>query len=160
MSLRIHKLIATGLGSGYAPIAPGTAGAIVGILSFYTLNYSLNSFEFSSGLILLINLFVIIFFTLLGVYSIHKVHKVWDHDANKIVIDEVVGVWIAVLAMPFHWKYYLYAFILFRIFDITKPLFIRNLDNMHGDWSVMLDDVLAGVYSLIVIQLLFLLKFI
>ncbi len=153
--MRFHKIIATGLGSGYSPFAPGTAGSIVGIVLFYISNFYMYFFHFNNTAILFLNFFAIVFFLLLGVYSIHNVHKIWEHDANKIVIDEVVGVWIAIYAMPFEWQYYLYALILFRFFDIAKPLFIRKLDNMPGDWSVMLDDVLAGIYSLIVIQVLF-----
>ncbi|NPA45543.1 MAG: phosphatidylglycerophosphatase A [Chlorobi bacterium] len=158
--MKVHKIIASGFGSGYSPFAPGTAGSIIGILMFYLLNYVTNLYNFSNNLILAINLFVIVFALLLGVYSIKIVHKVWEHDASKIVIDEIVGVWIAVFAMPFKWQYYLYALILFRFFDITKPLLIKKLDKMQGDWSVMLDDVLAGIYSLIVIQLLFYFKII
>jgi phosphatidylglycerophosphatase A len=156
--MKLHKIIASGFGSGYAPIAPGTAGAIVGIILFYFLNLILISLKFSHAFILLSNLFAIIFTLLLGVFSINKVHTIWEHDAPKIVIDEIVGVWIAVFAMPFEWQYYLYALILFRFFDIVKPLYIRRLDNMGGDWSVMLDDVLAGIYSLIVLQALYFLN--
>ncbi len=153
--MRIHKIIATGLGSGYSPYAPGTAGSIVGIVLFYLFNYLMQYLNINSTIILFINLFAIIFTLLLGVYSISKVHTIWEHDANKIVIDEVVGVWIAIFAMPLQWQYYLYALILFRFFDIAKPLFIKRIDKMKGDWSVMIDDVLAGVYSLIVIQILY-----
>lgn len=153
--MRFHKIIATGLGSGYSPFAPGTAGAVVGIVLFYLFNYTMQQSNFSNTTIVSANLFAIIFTLLLGVYSIKKVHTIWEHDANKIVIDEVVGVWIAIFAMPFQWQYYLYALILFRFFDIAKPLFISRLDKMQGDWSVMLDDVLAGIYSLIVIQVLY-----
>ena len=156
--LKLHKIIASGLGTGYAPLAPGTAGSILGILLFYLFNYALNSFNIELWLILSLNLFAIIFVLVFGVYSIKKVHSIWEHDASKIVIDEIVGVWIAVFAMPFQWQYYLYALLLFRFFDITKPLYIRRLDNMGGDWSVMLDDVLAGIYSLIVLQVLFYFK--
>ena len=152
--MRLYKVIATGLGTGYAPLAPGTAGSILGILLFYLFNYSLNLFSIEPWLIHILNLFVIISVLVFGVFSIKKVHAIWEHDASKIVIDEIVGVWIAVFAMPFQWQYYLYALLLFRFFDITKPLYIRRLDNMDGDWSVMLDDVLAGIYSLIVLQAL------
>ncbi|NOR87059.1 MAG: phosphatidylglycerophosphatase A [Bacteroidales bacterium] len=157
---RLHKIIASGLGTGFAPFAPGTAGSILGILLFYAGNYFLINFGVKAEHILLLNLLVIILVLLIGVYSISIVHKTWKHDAPKIVIDEIVGVWIAVYAMPFEWQYYLYALILFRFFDISKPLFIRRLDAMPGDWSVMLDDVLAGIYSLIVIQVLFYLEII
>ncbi len=153
--MRFHKIIASGLGSGYAPIAPGTAGATVGIIIFYLLNIVFNNLFTDFRTINLLNAGVIILVMLLGVYSIKKVHTIWEHDASKIVIDEVIGVWIAVWAMPFEWQYYIYALALFRFFDIAKPLFIRKLDNMHNDWSVMLDDVLAGIYSLIVIQVLY-----
>jgi len=156
--LKLHKIIASGLGTGYAPLAPGTAGSILGILLFYLFNYTLNSFDIEPWLVLSLNLFAIISVLVFGVFSIRKVHAIWEHDASKIVIDEIVGVWIAVFAMPLQWQYYLYALLLFRFFDITKPLYIRRLDNMGGDWSVMLDDVLAGIYSLIVLQVLFYFK--
>jgi phosphatidylglycerophosphatase A len=156
--MRLHKIIASGLGTGFAPIAPGTAGSILGIVLFYLFNCILNGLNIEPWLVLVLNLFAIIFVLLLGVYSIKKVHTIWEHDASKIVIDEIVGVWIAVFAMPFQWQYYLYALLLFRFFDITKPLYIRRLDNIGGDWSVMLDDVLAGIYSLIVLQVLFYFK--
>ena len=156
--LKLHKIIATGLGTGYAPLAPGTVGSILGILLFYLFNYTLNSFNIELWLGLCLNLFAIISVLVFGVFSIKNVHAIWEHDASKIVIDEIVGVWIAVFAMPFQWQYYLYALLLFRFFDITKPLYIRRLDNMGGDWSVMLDDVLAGIYSLIVLQVFFYFK--
>ena len=156
--MKLHKIIASGLGTGYAPLAPGTAGSILGILLFYLFNYTLNSFNIEPWLVLSLNLFAIIFVLVFGVFSIKNVHAIWEHDASKIVIDEIVGVWIAVFAMPFQWQYYLYALLLFRFFDITKPLYIRRLDNMGGDWSVMLDDVLAGIYSLIVLQALYFLN--
>ncbi len=152
--MNIHKIIASGLGTGFAPIAPGTAGSILGVFLFWIFNYLLTGFNISFRMILFLNLFAIIFVMLTGVYSIKKVHKQWEHDASQIVIDEIIGVWIAVFAVPLMWKYYLYAIILFRFFDITKPFFIRKLDKMNSNWSVMLDDVLAGTYSLIVIQVL------
>jgi len=152
---KLHKIIASGLGTGLSPIAPGTAGSVLGIVLFYSLNLSFDKMGINFNTIIALNAVAIIFVLLLGVYSIKIVHKTWEHDAPKIVIDEIVGVWIAVFAMPLKWEYYLYALILFRFFDIAKPLFIRKLDNMENDWSVMLDDVLAGVYSLIVIQLLY-----
>ena len=153
--IKLHKIIASGLGTGFSPFAPGTVGSILGIVLLYAVNFILNNLGCNIEYITYANLFAIILMLLIGVYSIKEVHKIWKHDASEIVIDEIVGVWIAVLAMPFKWQYYLYALILFRFFDIAKPLFIRKLDKMPGDWSVMLDDVLAGIYSLIVIQTLY-----
>lgn len=152
--MKLHKLIASGLGTGYAPVAPGTAGSILGILLFYCFNFAQNKLEIQESLHLVLNLVAIVSILLVGVYSIKKVHQIWVHDAPQIVIDEVIGVWIAVYAIPFEWQYYVYALILFRFFDILKPLYIRRLDNLKSDWSVMLDDVLAGVYANIVLQVI------
>jgi len=156
--MKLHKLIATGLGTGYSPVAPGTAGAALGIVVFYFFNLGFTTLKINGLLILVLNLVVILTVMLLGIFSVKKVHQVWTHDVQLIVIDEVVGVWIAVFALPFQWQYYLAAFVLFRFFDILKPLYIRKLDNLKTDWSVMLDDVVAGVYANMVLQLVVFLK--
>lgn len=152
--MKIHKLIATALGSGYSPLAPGTAGSIVGIVILFFVNLLYKSFGFQQPVVLILNFGLITAITFLGVSSIKKVHKIWEHDASKIVIDEVVGVWIAAFAVPLRWEYYLYALILFRFFDIVKPFYIRSIDKHTSDWSVMMDDVLAGVYAFIVLHCL------
>ncbi|RLD62650.1 MAG: phosphatidylglycerophosphatase A [Bacteroidetes bacterium] len=151
--IKLHKIIASGLGFGFSPIAPGTAGSILGIGLLYAVNYLLNYLGYQELTIIFINLFAIILMTFIGVYSIKVVHRTWKHDASEIVIDEIVGVWIAVFALPFQWQFYLAAFVLFRLFDIYKPLFIRKIDKMDGNWSVMIDDVLAGVYANLILQL-------
>ena len=61
--------------------------------------------------------------------------------------------WIALLALPSGWIYTLAAFILFRFFDIYKPFFIKRMEKLKGGWGVMMDDVLAGIYTNIIIQL-------
>jgi len=150
--LKIEKLIVTGLGTGYSPVAPGTAGAILGIFLLYFLNKLLAMQHMAKSLEYLFYLSAIILITLAGVYAIKKVHKIWPHDDNKIVIDEIAGVWITACCLPLNWQYYLWALILFRFFDIIKPLGIKKFDQMHNDWSVMLDDLLAGLYGFIVLQ--------
>lgn len=152
--MRLSKIIASGLGTGFAPIAPGTAGALLGVIMFYGLNVIWYGINLEPITIIALNLAVIILVLLVGVCSIRKVHEIWPHDASRIVIDEVVGVWIAVFALPFDYRIYLYGFILFRFFDILKPFFIKRLDRLKSSWSVMLDDVLAGVYANIVLQIL------
>ncbi|MBV2247960.1 MAG: phosphatidylglycerophosphatase A [Lentimicrobium sp.] len=150
--MELHKLITTVLGTGYSPFAPGTAGSAVGIGILFGTNWLFNDLGFEQPAVLFFNLVLISGALFLGVYSIKKVHTIWEHDASKIVIDEVVGVWIAAFALPLRWEYYLAAFLLFRFFDIVKPLFIGRIDAMKGHWSVMLDDVVAGVYASIVLQ--------
>ena len=150
--MKWHKLIATALGAGYSPLAPGTAGSIIGIGLLFFTNWLFIDLGVGQPAVLFSNLTLIIGLLFLGVYSIKKLQTIWEHDASKIVIDEVVGVWIAAFALPLRWEYYLAALVLFRFFDIVKPLFIRRIDAMKGYWSVMLDDVLAGVYANIVLQ--------
>jgi phosphatidylglycerophosphatase A len=152
--MRLYKTIASGLGSGYSPVAPGTAGSIVGIVLLYLFNLLLINVGFDKTGICLLNLVAIVLSVFIGVAAIKKVHTIWPHDAPAIVIDEIAGVWITAFMIPLDWKYYLYALVIFRFFDILKPFYIRRLDKMKSDWSVMLDDMLAGLYGLIVLQLL------
>lgn len=146
--MKFYKGIATALGSGYFPIAPGTAGSIVGSIFLFGLNSTLEYYQLGKGSILLVDALAILFVSFIGVLAIKNVHQIWPHDDNKIVIDEVIGVWIASFAIPTQWYFYLMALVLFRLFDIFKPLGIRALDKMHSNWSVILDDALAGIYSL------------
>ena len=150
------KLMATGFGSGFSPIAPGTAGALMAILlllpnmfyDFEWLNFGnqwLNEIPF---------ILTILLFHFIGVKSANEMEKEWGHDAQRIVIDEMVGVWIALLFMPINWLTLLLAFVLFRFFVITKPLGIRKMERFDGGWGVMMDDVLAGVYAWVVLKIL------
>jgi len=152
--MKVSKLIASGLGTGYTPVAPGTAGSLLGIFLFYGLNLMLSYLGFERMEIIVLNLFAIVLLVLSGVWAITKVHQSWKHDAPEIVIDEIVGVGIAAIAIPLQWQYYLYALILFRVFDIVKPFYIKKLDNLKSNWSVMLDDVLAGIYAAVVLQII------
>ena len=131
---------------GYMPIAPGTWGSLVALLIWYVIIGYIST-------ITLIGLIIIIF--IFGVY----VSGITESNFNKkdpsvIVIDEWVGQWIALLFLQKSLLWGLVAFALFRLFDIWKPYPIRNLDRMSGGWGIMLDDVLAGAYALVVISAL------
>jgi phosphatidylglycerophosphatase A len=107
---------------------------------------------FGKEAVCVLNLTAIVLSVFIGVAAIKKVHAIWPHDAPSIVIDEIAGVWITAFMIPLNWKYYLYALVIFRFFDILKPLYIRKLDDLKSDWSVMLDDLLAGVYGFVVLE--------
>jgi phosphatidylglycerophosphatase A len=99
-----------------------------------------------------ITLFLILFFTITGIHSTNKVEQIWGEDPSKVVIDEMVGVWIALLAAPQgNIGYAIVAFILFRLFDIFKPLGIRKMEDFKGGIGVMMDDILAGIYSFVLL---------
>ena len=94
----------------------------------------------------------------LGIWSADKVEEKWGKDSSKVVIDEVAGMCITLLLIPVQWQYVLIGLALFRFFDIAKPLYIRRMEKLNGGWGVMMDDVLAGIYSNIVLQLIVLTK--
>jgi len=75
-----------------------------------------------------------------------------QEDPSEIVIDEVVGQWLAVLALPFNWWYWLAAFILFRIFDIWKPWIINKSQELPSGLGIMMDDILAGLLAFLLLQ--------
>ena len=85
---------------------------------------------------------------LLGVLAAGRYQTVTSrHDAPEVVIDEVAGQWIALLAVPLDWRWYLLAFLLFRLFDIVKPGPVRMAENLPGGIGVMADDIVAGVLA-------------
>ena len=78
--------------------------------------------------------------------------KYWGEDPSRVVIDEMVGVWIPLLVVPAGgWWYVVAAFVLFRFFDIVKPLGVRRMERFRGGVGIMMDDILAGVYSAILL---------
>ena len=141
------KLIGTGFGSGYSPVAPGTAGALVGCGGLALLHFFAPANFYLPGMAA----FIVAFF-FLGAKATDKLEPEWGHDPSRIVADEMIGLWISMLWVPFSWLNLALAFGLFRLFDIWKPLGIRRLEKLPGGWGVMMDDVLAGIYALIVMQ--------
>ncbi len=100
----------------------------------------------------------LVFFALvimiIGIPVSTAAEKYWGKDSNKIVIDEVLGMAVGLLFLPINLKTLLIGLILFRFFDIAKPLYIKKMENFKGGWGVMMDDLLAGIYTNIVIQIL------
>ena len=133
--------IGTGLGSGYTPKAPGTAGSLLALLIFFI--FPLNSIYW----------FILsILFFFVGVWSGSEIEKDKGEDPGLVVIDEMVGQWLAVIFLPYSWLTLLIGFILFRVFDIFKPYPINRSQKLKAGWGIMIDDVLAGVYANIVLQ--------
>lgn len=145
-----HVFIGTGFGSGYSPVAPGTAGAAVALLIWLALARFM-----SFDVLLLVTAVLVVVFMLLGIWSGNVLEKYWGEDPSKVVVDEMVGVWISLLAVPEGGYFYpVLAFALFRLFDIFKPLGVRKMERFGGGLGIMMDDVLAGFYGAVVILLL------
>ena len=138
-------LIATGFYSGYLPKAPGTWGSLVGLLLFFLLH----------TLSLEIYLAVVAGIFIIGTFAAGEAEKIMDHqDPGLVVIDEIVGMLITMIAVPATPLNMALGFILFRIFDIAKPYPVGLIDQrFHGGVGIMLDDVMAGIYSLAAIHL-------
>lgn len=137
-------LLGMGFGSGLAPKAPGTWGSLLGILLIVPL--VLSSLEIAWIVFLLA--------TLVGSYICAvSAHRLGVHDHSGIVWDEFVGVWLVILCLPQQsWMYWVSAFVLFRIFDIFKPWPIGWVDKqVSGGKGIMLDDIIAALYSIIII---------
>lgn len=136
--------IATGAGSGYLPIAPGTWGSAVGVLLWLLVS----RLETALYLSVIAALFVI------GVFSAGAVEKIVDRpDPGIVVIDEIVGQLLALSLAPAHPAALFAGFCLFRFFDIFKPFPIDWIDShLHGGLGIMLDDVVAGLYALLLLH--------
>jgi phosphatidylglycerophosphatase A len=91
---------------------------------------------------------------LIAVFFISKAEKKLGHDSNKIVLDEFMGYFIAVVFLPKTVLIAIFAFILFRFFDIFKPEPVNVLQKLPAGWGVMADDLMAGVYTNISLQML------
>lgn len=83
----------------------------------------------------------------IGIVTSHIVEKDWGKDSSKVVIDEVAGMCVSLLLLPTGWVWVTAALVLFRFFDIVKPWYIRKAESLPTGWGVMMDDLLAGVYT-------------
>jgi len=147
----IYKSLATVFGAGYFPVGPGTAGAIAGCIALWLFE-KFNLISTTNTPLLFIGL--ILGTTILGIIATDKLENEWGKDPQKIVLDEVIGMWITMMFVQFTWLNLLIGFVLFRFFDIAKPLGIRKMESLGGGLGVMADDMLAGIYANIVLQLI------
>jgi phosphatidylglycerophosphatase A len=133
--------VATGCGAGWAPLAPGTVGSALAAVIVWGVPFS------RTGLLLF---FIAV--TLAGTWAAHRAElQLGAKDPGAIVIDEVAGMTLAVLPFPPTVSVLIAGFVLFRIFDITKPFPARVSQRVAGGFGVMVDDLIAGLYALVVI---------
>lgn len=140
----LARFFAFGFGAGKAPVAPGTFGTLVGI-PFYLVLLPLSAVSYAVVVLLMFGL---------GVWFCHVTEKgLGVHDHPGIVWDEIVGYLITMFMAPVGWVWIVAGFLLFRLFDIWKPFPIRQIERrIQGGLGNMLDDALAGVYALAVLQ--------
>ncbi len=136
--------IAQGAYAGRAPVAPGTAGTLVGVLLYLL---------WLKGLSPVIYSVVCLFLIVLGTWAAGRAEEILGRtDHPSIVIDEIAGYMVSMFLVPPAWGFMIAGFFLFRFFDIVKPFPLKRLQELHGGPGVMLDDIGAGIYTNIVLQ--------
>lgn len=142
----VHFL-ALGFGSGLLPKAPGTYGTLAAI-PLFLLMAELSPISYGIA---------VLFSCIIGVYLCGKTAEdVGVHDHGAIVWDEFAGFFITMFMIPVSWQSILVGFILFRFFDIIKPWPISLADKkLTGGFGIMFDDILAGLFALVIMHLLF-----
>jgi phosphatidylglycerophosphatase A len=154
-------------GVGYFPLAPGTWGSLLAVGLYLLLRVAVFGGFFNRsdnvdahGIFVLGELVTIAVVTILGIWAASRTERALQiKDPGKVVIDEVAGQLIALLAVPlvvdhlwFVWV--LLAFLVFRFFDIVKPYPARRMESLKGGWGIMADDIVAGVYAAIVVAVM------
>lgn len=143
----VARVLATGFGAGFSPVAPGTAGSLLAVALYWLFPDPAGGWE--AGLALLAATGVGFF---VGVWASGEAEKVYGPDSGRIVIDEVVGMWVVMLWIPKSWTLLVAGFFLCRFFDIIKPFPAGRSQSLPGGWGVMTDDLVAGIYGNLVLQ--------
>src|SRR5512143_2019305 len=141
---RLILFVAQGAYSGRSPFAPGTAGSVVGVLLYLCIaRQPLWGYLLACGAA-----------TLIGIWSAGRAEELLGRkDDGSIVIDEIAGFLVSMILIPCGWAWIAAGFFLFRFFDVVKPWPVKRLQDLHGGPGIVLDDIGAGIYTNIVLQL-------
>jgi phosphatidylglycerophosphatase A len=140
----LAKVVSTFGGAGYFPVAPGTFTSLIAALLYRFLLVR------APGLIAAAVIAAVYFLGVAAAGSFSR--RLGERDPGKIVIDEVVGQWIALFLVPMTWLNLALGFFLFRLFDVLKPFGIRSVEKLPGGWGIMTDDVVAGSAALLLLR--------
>ncbi|GGZ91438.1 phosphatidylglycerophosphatase A [Ignatzschineria ureiclastica] len=141
------QFFASGFGSGMSPVAPGTMGTLASIPFWFIFATILPTWGY---------IVMLIITALVGIVICQKASdELGVHDHGGIVWDEFVGLWLTMLFAPVSWTAIILGFLIFRFFDVLKPWPIKVIDaQVGGGLGIMLDDILAGIFSLITLQVI------
>jgi phosphatidylglycerophosphatase A len=140
-----EKTIGSGLFTGYIPIASGTFGSLAALIIYYLIP------GFEKAIVLIP---IIIIFGLLGIKISDKFEANYGSDPSECTIDEMVGTWVALLFLKKEFIFVIIAFFIWRVLDIIKPFPANKAESLPGGWGIMLDDIISGLYTLIIMQFL------
>lgn len=147
----VPKMIATSFGVGFLPVAPGTWGALLAIVLWLPLYLWA-----APAVIFWVTLAAAVVYTVAGTWASTESEKYWGKDPVAACADETVGQWISLLPLSYGvavepWWMIPVSLALFRFFDIYKPLGIRSMERLPGGYGMMADDILAGIYSVVIL---------
>ncbi len=137
--------VSTFFGAGYGKPGPGTWGSAAAVLLWAAYAWFFHPTQYALAVALVAG---IVFSVALGVPAAAiAARESGRKDPQFVVVDEVAGQWIALLGCPIEWRHALICFVLFRLFDMTKPPPVRQLENLPEGWGIVFDDVAAGLYA-------------
>jgi phosphatidylglycerophosphatase A len=139
-----ERIIGSGFYSGYSPIASGTAGSLAALLIYF-----IPGFE---KLYIIISFSVLFFF--IGIPIGSKFEKIYGKDPAQCTIDEFVGTWISLIALPKTVPISITAFLIWRVLDILKPPPARKFEQFKGGFGIMIDDVISAIYTLFIMHVI------
>ena len=147
-------MIASGFGTGFSPLGPGTVGSVAALFAYFGAYLGLQSLlgELSDIAFIGFGIGLSLLSVWAGYWSTLAVIPFWRKDPKKVVIDEWAGMWIALIFIPVEPVLMFLALFWFRLFDIWKPLGIRRLEKIPGAGGVMMDDIAAGIAANAVLQ--------
>jgi len=141
---RVALAVATCLGIGRAPLAPGTAGSVPGVALAFVLAYVAGPWAV---------VLVLVAVVAVGTWAADAVSRRLAHpDPSLVVVDEVAGQMLTLLFVPPTWQVLVLGFLLFRVFDILKPFPAGALERLPGGAGIMADDLAAGIYGNLLLQ--------
>jgi phosphatidylglycerophosphatase A len=138
----VAMAIATCLGIGYVPVAPGTFGSVAGLAVWWLVPHTLAAQVLAALVVFIV-----------GAWSATLAEKrLGGTDPGPVVVDEVVGILITMIGIGGGWLAIAAGFVLFRVFDIIKPYPANRFESLHGGVGIMADDAMAGVYANIALR--------
>ncbi len=162
---RAALALATGLGLGFLPVAPGTWGSLGSLILYALLQVWIPKLSLSLGAtrpwiagtapFVLLHGVLNLVIALGGVWAAQRAARYFsEKDPGAVVIDEISGQQLAFIGLaPLNWKFLLVGFLLFRALDIWKPFPARRVESWPGGWGIMADDWVVGLYSAVVLRL-------
>lgn len=140
---RVAKAITSFFYLGHSPLMPGTVGSMGGLVIYFIVRGNLALYVFST-----------LFLFMLGMIFSAEAERIYKRkDAKMIVIDEACGMMISLLFVPYNIWLVILGFVIFRIFDITKPFPAKRIEKASGAFGIMFDDIIAAVYTNLILQL-------